>query len=225
MRDLCDDEMGGFGITLKEDLLFVTDFILVKQKVTGVSISFEDEAVSSFFEDQVDAGRVPEQFARIWIHSHPGSSPEPSGTDESTFERVFGSCDWALLFIIARSGSTYARLRFNSGPGGETKIPVCVDYSGEFEGSDFELWKKQYNENVFEERFLGSTGKKKPLEEQLEDEFACFGGSDVYTPGLFSGEDILAELETMHPSERQAFMDELAVRSDFWDDPEEVFYE
>jgi len=42
-RDMTDNEVGGFGITEAEDLLFVTDFVLVKQKVTCVTISFEDE--------------------------------------------------------------------------------------------------------------------------------------------------------------------------------------
>jgi hypothetical protein len=37
---------------------------------------------------------------------------------------------------------------------------------------------------------------------------------------------MIEELEMMHPAERQAFMDELAVRSDFWDEYEsEVIYE
>ena len=84
MRDVTDNEVGGFGITQAEDLLFVTDVVLVKQKVTCVSISFEDESVADFFEDQVEAGRQPEQFARLWLHTHPGDSPEPSGTDESS---------------------------------------------------------------------------------------------------------------------------------------------
>ena len=140
MRDVTDNEVGGFGITEAEDLLFVTDFVLVKQKVTAVSVSFEDESVADYFDDQVEAGRQPEQFARLWLHTHPGDSPEPSATDESTFSRVFGSCDWSIMCIVAQNGSTLAMLRFNVGPGGEVKIPVCVDYSCEFENADFNAW-------------------------------------------------------------------------------------
>ena len=33
MRDVTDNEVGGFGITEADDLLFVTYFVLVKQKV------------------------------------------------------------------------------------------------------------------------------------------------------------------------------------------------
>jgi len=59
-RDKSDNEVGGFGITEPDDLLFVKEFITVKQEVTAVSVKFDDEAVANFFEDQVDLGRKPE---------------------------------------------------------------------------------------------------------------------------------------------------------------------
>ena len=225
MRDVTDNEVGGFGITEAEDLLFVTDFTLVKQKVTAVSVSFEDESVANFFEDQVEAGRKPEQFARIWLHSHPGNSPEPSMTDEQTFARVFGSCDWSVMCIVAQDGGTYARLRFNAGPGGEVKIPVCVDYGYEFDAADFEVWKQQYKVNVIEDTVFSFSGKEKKTKAQQENEVEVFGGSDEFQDTMFSSEDLMEELEMMHPAQRQAFMDELAVKSDFWDEETEVFYE
>jgi proteasome lid subunit RPN8/RPN11 len=76
--------VGGFGITTPDDLLLVTEFVAVKQEVTCVSVKFDDEAVSTFFDEQVDLGRKPEQFARVWLHTHPGDSPEPSTTDEES---------------------------------------------------------------------------------------------------------------------------------------------
>ena len=226
MRDMTDNEVGGFGITQADDLLFVTDFALVKQKVTAVSVSFEDESVADLFEDQVEAGRKPEQFARLWLHTHPGDSPEPSCTDESTFERVFGSCDWSIMCIIAQDSSTFARLRFNTGPGGEIKIPVCVDYSCEFDAADFEAWHQQYLANVTEDTIFSLTGKPKKSKTAEAEEIGVFGSSGFDTLSCSSPEDLVEELELMHPSERQAFMDELAIRSDFWDEYEsEVFYD
>jgi len=226
MRDMTDNEVGGFGVTEADDLLFVTDFVLVKQKVTCVSVAFDDESVADFFADQVESGRKPEQFGRIWLHSHPGNSPEPSMTDENTFARVFDSCDWAVMFIVAQNGKTFARLRFNVGPGGEVDIPVYVDYSVEFDAADFDTWKQQYIANVTEETIQNIGSRKGCSKLSEKDEFGVFGGSDEIQTGLFSGEDLIGELEMMHPAERQAFMDELAVRSDFWDECEsEVFYE
>jgi len=226
MRDITTNEVGGFGITQAEDLLFVTDFALVKQKVTSVSISFDDESVADYFENQVEAGRQPEQFGRIWLHSHPGDSPEPSCTDEQTFARVFGSCDWAIMFIVAQNGSTFARLRFNAGPGGEVKIPVCVDYSYEFDAADFEVWQQQYLANVVEDTIFSLNGKSKKSQNPQLEEAEVFGSTGFDSLAVSSSEDLIEELELLHPAERQAFMDELAVRSDFWDEYEsEVLYE
>ena len=222
LRDITDNEVGGFGITEADDLLFVTDFALVKQKVTAVSVSFDDNAVADFFEDNVEAGRKPEQFARIWLHTHPGNSPQPSCTDESTFQRVFGSCDWSIMAIVAQEGSTYARLRFNTGPGGDVKIPVCVDYNVEFDAADFEVWQQQYLANVTEDNIFALTGKSKKSKQTEEaDVFGSDGFDDLSD---LTGEDLLSEIDSMDPMEREYFMEELSIRSDFWDESE-VLYE
>ena len=225
MRDLTDNEVAGFGVTDADDLLFVKEFVIIKQQVTCVSFIFDDQAVADFFEEQVDLGRKPEQFARIWLHSHPGDSPQPSTTDEQTFARVFGSCDWSIMFIVARNGNTYARLRFNIGPGGETNIPVCVDYSHEFEAANFELWKQQYKANVTEDGSFMALGKKDQNKDDQQLENTIFGSESFVRDPLFSSEDLLSEIGLMDPMERNIFMDELAVRSDFWDEEGEVFYE
>lgn len=143
-------EIGGFGITAPDDLLYIHDFQTVKQAVTGASVAFDDAAVADFFDQQVDAGNKPEQFARLWLHTHPGDSASPSSTDEETFCRVFGSCQWTIMFILARGGKTFARLRFNTGPGGQMPLPVEVDYRRPFAGSDLDAWKAEYKANIHE---------------------------------------------------------------------------
>ena len=50
--------------------------------------------------------------------------------------------------LVARRGKRFARLRFNAGPKGEMLIPVEVDYSVPFEGSDHESWKREYAANI-----------------------------------------------------------------------------
>jgi proteasome lid subunit RPN8/RPN11 len=148
LRDLGDSEIGGFGIAPSDDLLFVEDVRLVRQTCSWVHVEFDDESVADYFDNEVDAGRRPEQFARIWLHTHPGNSPQPSGTDEATFERVFGRADWAVMCILARGGQCYARLRYNVGPGADFEISVDIDYSRSFSGSQFELWRQEYSDNV-----------------------------------------------------------------------------
>jgi hypothetical protein len=148
LRDAGDTEIGGFGVAPADDLLFVADVQLVKQICTEISAGFDDKSIAEFFDAQVDEGRQPEQFFRLFMHTHPGNSPEPSGIDEETFARVFGRTDWAVMFILARGGKSYARLRYNVGPGLDVQIPVEVDYSYPFEASSWDTWQEEYAANV-----------------------------------------------------------------------------
>jgi hypothetical protein len=75
LRDIGPTEVGGFGISNPDDLLLVEDIELVEQYCTVCSVEFDDDSVADYFDRQVDAGRQPEQFARIWIHTRPGASP------------------------------------------------------------------------------------------------------------------------------------------------------
>ena len=210
-RDKTDNEMGGFGITEAGDLLYVADFVTVRQDVTGVSVKFDDAAVADFFDQQVDLGRKPEQFARIWLHSHPGDSPEPSLTDEETFERVFGNCQWAVMFILAQNSRVYARLSFNVGPGGQALIPVEVDYSQDFGPSSRELWDIEYQANI---RPVG-TFHYSYGSEQVSVDGDCGSATQPY--------DVIGEIEKMGPDERHLVLDELADRPDLWNEGIEVF--
>jgi hypothetical protein len=143
-----ETEIGGFAITDPGDPLYVIEFVTVRQQADWASIKFDDAAVADFFDQQVDQGRRPEQFARLWCHTHPGDSATPSSVDEECFARVFGACNWAIMFVLARTGKTYARLRFNVGPGGHGEIPVDVDWSKPFTGSDHAAWLAEYNANI-----------------------------------------------------------------------------
>ena len=120
----------------------------MRQVCTGVSVVFDDQSVADFFDRQVDAGVAMARCGRLWIHTHPGNSAEPSMTDEQTFARVFGRTDWAVLFILAHGGPSFARLRFHVGPGGDIDLPVRVDYSRPFAASNHAAWEEEYLANV-----------------------------------------------------------------------------
>lgn len=153
LRDYGDTEVGGFGIASSSDVLLVSDIQLVQQTCSIAHVAFDDDAVADYFDTQVDEGLQPEQFARIWIHTHPGKSPLPSSVDEETFERVFGNVDWAAMFILACGGDSYARLRFNHGPRTEILIPVEIDFAQPFTGSNETDWEAEYFENVSAREF------------------------------------------------------------------------
>jgi hypothetical protein len=148
LRDAGETEIGAFGLSRPGDLLYVEDLLLIEQETGPASVVFDDLAVAEFFEQQIDAGRHPSEFSRVWIHTHPGSSPTPSFIDEETFARVFGRCDWAVMAILARGGASYARLNWNTPPGGAWRIPAEVDFSGPFAGSDELAWQAEYERCV-----------------------------------------------------------------------------
>jgi hypothetical protein len=130
--------------------------VTVDQAVSSVTVKFDDEAVADYVEAQVDLGRKPEQFLRVWLHTHPGDCPNPSGTDEDTFARVFGRCDWVVMFILANGGDTYARLQFNAGPGGSCLLPVTLACDAEFPASDFRGWEAEYLANIHPESIIAT---------------------------------------------------------------------
>ena len=148
LRDLGDTEVGGFGVSAADDLLLVEDVRLIGQRTTIASVEFDDEGVADFFDEHVDAGLPPERFFRLWLHTHPGDSAAPSLTDEETFQRVFGRCDWAVMAILAQQGQTYARLRFSAGPGGQFEIPTRIDYARPFSAADPGGWQREYDRCV-----------------------------------------------------------------------------
>lgn len=148
LRDQGETEIGGFGITAEYDPLLMEDIVLVLQTCTAVSVRFDDAAVADFYDDQVDRGFAPDRFCRVWVHTHPGNSAQPSGTDEETLERVFGRCDWSVMFILACGGDSYARLRLGTGPTAEMTIPIEVDYDASFPASDIAAWEQEYENCV-----------------------------------------------------------------------------
>ncbi len=177
LRDLGPTEVGGFGITGADDLLNVRDVVLVPQQCNEVFVAFHDTAVAEFFDDQIDAGHQPEQFGRIWIHTHPGESAQPSSVDVETFHRVFGHCDWAVMFILARGGQTFAELSWRSGGPASIPLDVEVDFTPPFAGSDAEAWEAEYLDCVEPElwedsrRHVPSGDPHRFLHESLHEEW------------------------------------------------------
>jgi len=154
MRDAGETEVGGYGITPTEDPLLITDFCLIKQKCTEVEVKQDEEDSARFVEKMFDSGIAPWQCQNIWIHTHPGNGPDPSGQDETNFNKSFSHPHWAIFFIVARGGATYCRVRHNVGPGIEVEIDHEIDYSAEFRGTDHKAWEEEYKNNVTDDSWV-----------------------------------------------------------------------
>lgn len=148
LRDCGNTEVGGFGIHATNDLLLVEDMRLVTQQCTTASVQFADADVQKLCDEQSRDQVSTRNIDRIWIHTHPGDCARPSEADEETFARCYSEVDWAVMFIIAASGDTYARLLFNIGPGCSRRLRVAVDYTTEFRQTDFAGWRSEYEANV-----------------------------------------------------------------------------
>jgi len=104
-------------------------------------------------------------------------------TDEETFARCFGNCDWAVMFILAKEGECYARLQLRRDASVTFLIPVEIDDRCEFPGTDREEWDREYQQNVqpqsdwydFEEEYLALlTWEEKALLEDYYDQFESY---------------------------------------------------
>ena len=148
LRDCGDTEVSAFAVSAEDDLLRIEDVRLVRQQCTPASTLFGDDAVDDLLNELQPSLSQSDQCGRIWIHTHPGESAEPSAIDEETFELSFGGVDWSLMFILAADGEAYARLQLHRPPGCSRRLNVEVDYSREFRPSDFPGWLAEYDRCV-----------------------------------------------------------------------------
>jgi len=153
MLHAVNTEIGGMAICSKDDPLLVEDIAIIKQEVGAASVKFDDTAYANWVMEMCDPGGAyklkPMSCQRIWIHTHPSGIHHPSGVDEETFHDAFGCADWAIMFILSKSGVHYARMRVNTeGPMRQFMIPVKVDFSIPFPGSDAVKWQAEITANV-----------------------------------------------------------------------------
>lgn len=159
IRDLGDTEVGFFGVGAADNPLFIEDVMMVKQVCSSVTVEFDEDAVNAYVEDMAELGYTMDQCFRVWIHTHPGSSPSPSGVDEATFAKCFGAPAWSVMFIIAKGGDTYCRLKYTAGPGYAMTLPVEVTTDCAFPGVNYDEWIAEYEDCCSREVWTPSPSK------------------------------------------------------------------
>lgn len=111
--------------------LLVTDLFLPLQTNDPCYVEMDDDSINKHLCDSVMGGLSPEQVMRIWIHTHPGSSPTPSGHDNHTFNRLLETMPWIVMFIMAESGAVSATHGAANGHGiTRTSLKIQTDFSG-----------------------------------------------------------------------------------------------
>jgi hypothetical protein len=152
------------------------------------TVALDEVGVADLFDAMADAGIPPSRFARVWVHTHPGASVIPSSTDEATFARAFGGCDWAVMAILGRTGHTSARLRFSAGPGGAFEIATAVDWSvwpdlmtSHSLTERMAAWRQEHDSLVETAPLLAEDRpRSKPAGSFLDDPFDTFFGEGLH---------------------------------------------
>lgn len=137
---------------------YVNDLLVPKQECSAATVDPDMSDLADRRFELIGRGLEPYQFNPIWCHTHPGDSPTPSGVDESTFADL--QLQWAIMFILARGGQTYCRmkLRTHKESGHEITVqvlvPVMVDWEAwpvaadNIEDGLFKKWREEYHERV-----------------------------------------------------------------------------
>lgn len=139
-------EVAGFAI-LSEDLKTIIDYELLYQESGVASFEFNREKMSDYIEKMSDR-YSPAQCFRVFVHTHPGDCPKPSGTDWETFNSLMSSYPWFGMLIFAKDQSYYFYLKLTQGPGLETEVDLDIDWGISCQPVDFEHLENEYKEKV-----------------------------------------------------------------------------
>lgn len=102
-RDYKDVEVCCMGQSDPNDPLFINQLHFIPQYSTMASVEFDNDAQNNYAIDMSKRRLNPDNFMRVWIHTHPGNNTSPSGTDWSTFNDTFGPMEWSVMAILGKS--------------------------------------------------------------------------------------------------------------------------
>lgn len=105
---LCNEEISGLGRVSRfgNDFL-IEEVLLFSQEVTAGSTDLEEEDVSNFLLESVQAGLDPANL-KLWWHSHVNGGCFWSGTDEGTAGRFANG--WMISVVGNKRGEYKVRI-------------------------------------------------------------------------------------------------------------------
>ena len=175
-RNAAKTEIGFLGICEDpERPLHITDLYMPKQLCNSVHMDFDENDIAEHMMDMAELNILPSQCMRIWIHTHPGPSCEPSGEDRTTFES-FIQGEWAVMAIVGTTNNLYAELGLNHPLGKfNKKIDWIIDWSADAKETNIDHWLQEMEQKVEVETFKpkksiptntgGNTGTKATTED------------------------------------------------------------
>lgn len=161
-------EVGGFAITSPEDPALIIDFVVLKQTSSVASFDFDKDGMQDYLNEMVDRGISPNNCFRIYIHTHPGNSPQPSSVDDEQFDELMENYPWFCMVIFAKDLSTYARVKMTQGCGIEAELDLEIDWDVPCEPVDFGDLDLIFDEMVSERKITKGFLKKSKFLEKPE---------------------------------------------------------
>ena len=145
LRDYGDTEIAGFAMCQTDDPLLVTDFYMPHQDCTAVTVELDGASLLAYRAMCREQGLDEKHSFRIWVHTHPKISADPSSTDEDTFSELFDRTDWGIMAILSKTEDRYVRVRYGGdGPTANAELKWEIDYKADFPASDIEAWVAEY---------------------------------------------------------------------------------
>lgn len=190
-RDTHNTEISGWLISSSQDNLFeCNDFITTKQTVTAASIEFDDEDLARFSFEMIQKGILPCMCQKIWLHTHPGNSCQPSGTDETTFEEMLSKIangDFLIMMIVAMNDETYIRLSVKTEFGIFSKM---MTHEVVYELNNG--WDEEFKQNILKRTYPTYSGQRNRYDlatgsYQNADRNKSYNQSNYINPNYYRG--------------------------------------
>lgn len=142
------DEVAAMCITKLEQPNKVVDIFIPEQESNPAYFEFNSDQYGAAIEHLVmDVGYELSQVCKVMIHSHPGNSNVPSGTDWENFNALYGEKELPVMLIISKdhkiSAHTILPLYLWNG-----KMNLEISVSIEEEAFDVSLIKEDIKKKV-----------------------------------------------------------------------------
>lgn len=173
-----------------QDLLYIEDLVILDQECSTAYTTMDADAILEYYDKLADRDIPLQRGTRVWFHTHPVMSAEPSSTDTDTFAESFDGPDWSVMAIISQTDDMSARLKITTPLAAiEEDINIKVDWSSYSRdlkrmAMEMESWEEEIKTRVrklkppvaapmpatsnLQELWDTRTGWKQPSREQQE---------------------------------------------------------
>jgi hypothetical protein len=138
------------GVTSPDDLMYVTDLILLKQYNSVKSVRFDQKAWQNYLETNAKLSKDFNTLARVLVITTPDFESGPDDEDDQVFSETMDCFPFAALCVQSRNFEVYCRLRLALGHiDYEQEVEVEVDSTDSLLAEvNQQDWNQEYEDFV-----------------------------------------------------------------------------